>query len=573
MASVAAIRGASIALFLWWTKLAAIYLADRFDLTSSHVQWVFVPIALAASLYVVWQTVNAFWFVGDGSLLDFVANRAVITLLLALAVVASVGNASDLRLDSGLGSIIIAFGLVLGGLSIFVNPSGGSGLAASTLARWRRLPALLALGAFIALSMDLMYMNWGSVSAPMYADRTASLNDLVSPASPILLFVITLFWWGAWNVRRLQLLNLPEGEVGIGMFLVERARAAGVDPELFRQPTLTLGGYLVVPTVAALVALGFGQRYVGTIDGRYFGEFLLLGAAAIATVMLHALAHAMHLGRALESLLKALSRHPGAPMFRVLGKEPVRWRITFRESNRPDLEVLCRHIARLDSALDSWGPPDSQLLPRIRQAKTYLKYLCHSALGRLNSRGTQAVMVCPLDADDWRALNRLTQVLNRILQVSLWSPNRDRLPVSTSLIRSLGEMEYIVLFHASIVVRDLMMRLVSGFTMVLGGTLMLVAAHLLYTFEGRVFWLTFDAAAMVFSATLALRLLLTFERDPILSALWATAAGKISLFGGLTWRMVTYAAISLASLFAVFFPELGGHVLNWVAPARAVLSE
>jgi len=509
----------------------------------------------------------------------FRANRLVITLLLALAVIAAVRSEFFVKLPSGSvlrlssGSAMILCGLVFAALSIFVDPTASGGRATTTLTRWRRLPALLALGAFVAFALDLMKMNWGAVDTLLYADRTASLSDLVSPAAPIILFSVALFWWGVWNVRRLQLLNLPEGEVGIGAFLGDRARAAGIDPQFFREPTLTLGRYILLPTTAALVALWYGRRYVGTIDGQYFGEFLLLGAVAIATVMLHALAHAMHLGGAIVNLLKSIARHPAGAMFAVLGKEPVSWRITYRESTRPDLEPLRSHILRLNSALDEWGSTEDRLLPRLRHPKASLQARCRSALSSLGGGRAGRVIDGPLELTDWRTLNRLTRMLNRVLRLTLWVPDHDRQPASQALVRSLGEMEYIVVFHTSLVLRDLLMRLVSGFTMVIGGILMLIAAHLLYTFEGRVFWLSFDAAAVALSTVFAVKLLLTLERDPILSVLWGTSPGKISLFGGLTWRMVSYGAISFATIFAVLFPELGGQLLNWVAPARAVLSE
>jgi hypothetical protein len=577
MVSLAAIRGATATLLLWWLKLVMIYCADRSGIAAEDLHPAFIAIASVVSILVVWQTINAFWS-DQGSWRVFRANRLVITLLLAMAVVAAVGNEFFLRLSTGSalrwssGSTMIVVGLVFAALSIFVDPTIAGATSTATLTRWRRLPALLAVGAFVALALDLMKMNWGPVDTLLYADRTASLADLVSPAAPILLFSVAMFWWGVWNVRRLQLLNLPEGEVGIGAFLGDRARAAGIDPQFFREPTLTLGRYILLPTTAAVVALWYGRRYVGTIDGQYFGEFLLLGAVGIATVMLHALAHAMHLGGAIVNLLKSIARHPASAVFRVLGKEPVAWRISYRESPRPDLEPLRGHIVRLDAALEMWGAAEDRLLPRLRRPKASLQSRCRSALSSLGGRAGR-VVDSPLELGDWRALNRLTRMLNRVLQLTLWVPDADRRPTSASLMRALGEMEYIVVFYAALVLRDLLMRLVSGFTMVIGGILLLITAHLLYTFEGRVFWLSFDAAAVALSAAFAVRLLLILERDGILSDLWGTSPGKISLFGGLTWRMLSYGVISLATLFAVLFPELGGQLLNWVAPARAVLSE
>jgi hypothetical protein len=47
----------------------------------------------------------------------------------------------------------------------------------------------------------------------MYADRSGSLNSLVSPAPIIVVLCGAAYWWGAWNLRRVQLMRLPEIEV------------------------------------------------------------------------------------------------------------------------------------------------------------------------------------------------------------------------------------------------------------------------------------------------------------------------------------------------------------------------
>jgi hypothetical protein len=570
MASMAAVRGATLALILWWLKLAMIYAADHLGFNLFCCECTFVAIAGAVSLFVVWQTINAFWLIGSGSgtWRVFCMNRLVISLVLAITLVTSVGDSERLSVFA-----VDLLGVIFCGVLMILDSSDAASPTISNLARWRRLPALMALGAFVALALDLMCRNWDPVDALLYVDRTASVRQFVSPAAPILLFSIALFWWGVWNVRRLQILRLPEGEVGIGAFLADRARAAGIDSQVFRQPTLTLGWYIVLPSAAAAVALLFGYRYVGTIDGRFFGEFMLLGAVAIATTMLHALAHAVHLTKSFVELLKAIARHPANPIFRKIGKEPISWRNTYRESTRSDLETLTLHVARLLAALGGLGPVESQTLGQRPSVKTALEILCRSTLSVLNANGNGRVRDRSLALDDWQELDSLSVISNAALQITLWSPTFDRKSMPAALTATLDEMEYIVVFHTALVLRHLMMRLVSGFTMVIGGLLLLVAAHLLYSFEGRVFWLSFDAFTIGISAAIAVWLLLSMERESVLSALRGTTLGKVSLFGGLTWRMATYGAISAATLFALVFPELGGHIWDWVTPARAVLSE
>ncbi len=129
------------------------------------------------------------------------------------------------------------------------------------------------------------------------------------------------------------------------------------------------------------------------------------------------------------------------------------------------------------------------------------------------------------------------------LRQTKWPTSSPFGAMSAQARKTLDEMEIVVFFHGAIVMRDLLTRLVSGFTAALGGMIALLVAHLLYTFQGRVFWLTLDFAGVALIAGTAVTVLQRLERNPVLSALWETAPGRISLFGKLTWRMAIYVAI------------------------------
>jgi hypothetical protein len=152
-----------------------------------------------------------------------------------------------------------------------------------------------------------------------------------------------------------------------------------------------------------------------------------------------------------------------------------------------------------------------------------------------------------------------------------WRPDFDSALMPESETRVYDDMEYIVFFHAAIVLRDLLTRLISGFTIVFCGLLALVVSHLFYTFQGRAYWLSFDAIVLALATLIAVAFLTFLERDAILSSLWRTKPGRISMFSGLTWRMAAYAGILAATLFTVFFPELGGRLAIWLVPARSLI--
>jgi hypothetical protein len=159
----------------------------------------------------------------------------------------------------------------------------------------------------------------------------------------------------------------------------------------------------------------------------------------------------------------------------------------------------------------------------------------------------------------------------RALRITRWRVEFDAAAHTALAQRALADMEHAVSFHAALVLRDVVTRLVSGFTIVFGALLLLLVGHLLYSFQGRVYWLLLDAAAIVITAALGLRIFIALERDTVMSYIWKTDPGKISLFGGLTWRIAAYVAVSLGALFVVLFPELAGRSSSWLVSAAGML--
>ncbi len=176
------------------------------------------------------------------------------------------------------------------------------------------------------------------------------------------------------------------------------------------------------------------------------------------------------------------------------------------------------------------------------------------------------------DVHEWRALDTLVGTFHDLLCRTKWLPAFPAASLSKPCRTALDQMEIVVMFHAAIVLRDLLTRLVTGFSAVAGGLLLLLVGHLLYTFQGRVYWLGLDAIAFALTALFAIRRLVALERDTVLSTLWAAAPGKIPLFGKLTWRVGVYLLLALITLLAAFFPELGGQFIKWVEPARKLVA-
>ena len=61
------------------------------------------------------------------------------------------------------------------------------------------------------------------------------------------------------------------------------------------------------------------------------------------------------------------------------------------------------------------------------------------------------------------------------------------------------------------------------------------------------------------------------EKDPVMSRLWATHAGRIDWSGGVIRQIVLYGAIPILTLFPTRFPEVGRSALRWLEPVRKAL--
>jgi hypothetical protein len=97
---------------------------------------------------------------------------------------------------------------------------------------------------------------------------------------------------------------------------------------------------------------------------------------------------------------------------------------------------------------------------------------------------------------------------------------------------------------------------------------LLLAAHLLYSFAGRATVLEIDWIAVGASGAVAVWILVGMERSVILSHLWGSDPGRISFNSDFVQRLALYGALPVLTLISALFPELGDTIFSWLAPAR-----
>lgn len=424
--------------------------------------------------------------------------------------------------------------------------------------RGRRIVALVGLAAVASMAAFLC-SGRDEVEALLFADRGKLLASMVSPTTFVLLICAAVYWWGIWTERRLDLMLLPETSVGIGELLGEQARRAGTVETIEWASSRRARLWILLPFIVLLL-LWFGYRNSFTLEAQSFNWMLLVASTSVLAMMLHALFDTTYFGNGLLRTLEGLGRRRLGRQFKRLAGASTGWRPSFRDVHLMDLAPFSERLDRIHANLASTANPDF-----IR---------ARAKIARLVRRLRIADKVNPsasVSASLWAQVAGTCETLRDTLNNSGWTSTAARKSLPQEERRALADIEFVLLYFNALIVRDLVTKLLSGFSAVIGGLLLLMLAHLLYMFQGRAFWLAVDWAAIAVTTLLAMTTLIRLERDRVLSELWGTTPGKFALFGGISMRLLAYGLITLLTMFAVFFPEVGGGLLEWLQPVQRAL--
>jgi hypothetical protein len=424
--------------------------------------------------------------------------------------------------------------------------------------RGRRIVALVGLAAVASMAAFLC-SGRDEVDALLFADRGKLLGSMVSPTTFVLFVCAAVYWWGIWTERRLDLMLLPETSVGIGELLGEQARRAGTVETIAWASSRRARLWIMLPLIVLLL-LWFGYRNSFTLESQSFNWMLLVASTSVLAMMLHALFDTTYFGNGLLRTLEGLGRRRLGRQFKRLAGASTGWRPSFRDVHLMDLAPFSERLDRIHANLASTANPD---FIRVR-----------GKVARLLRRLRIADKVNPsasVSASLWAQVAGTCETLRDVMNNSGWTSAAARKSLPQEERRALADIEFVLLYFNALIVRDLVTKLLSGFSAVIGGLLLLMLAHLLYMFQGRAFWLAVDWAAIAVTTLLAMATLIRLERDRVLSELWGTTPGKFALFGGISLRLIAYGLITLLTMFAVFFPEVGGGLLEWLQPVQRAL--
>ena len=394
---------------------------------------------------------------------------------------------------------------------------------------------VLVVGAGFVLAM-LVYLRRdppGSQANLLFASsRAFDLPNLLSPAPMLAVFPAMIVAWMVWSLRTLyyQRISPTRARPLLHAIASRDTRDRRLEQALSATLGTTMqpaGVFLLIPAAVLVLVWMLLEPRVASIEGATFGRVVLLGTTLGALAASLELGQAAWLGRRVTRLLERVRIHPIGPDVEAMGTEALDWRPALRPAQSPH-RLLLRALRAAGEAPSS----DAAAVAQQDRVPVLRTHAWHLAVQR---------------AGEW--------LRDGAAPPGSLTPEQRRL---TGLVISL-------------LLQSLVTRVVRGFGIAVLLSVMLLAGHLLTPFSGRSLALLLDIGLIVLAAALAIRALLSLERDHVLSKLWHGTPGSLNLNSGLVWRAVVYAGLPLLTIISMRFPEVGGQLVTVVEPLRHLL--
>ena len=478
----------------------------------------------------------------------------------------------------------------------------------------------------LATSLTIVYFLWTDpvwnrpTTALLFLERTLNVSNFVSPAPLLLAFGTIGYAWGYWSLHGLRDHALSLGDdapilklLAGGDLHLQRQLAAGLNSGI-----PPMGGFAILPYLGLGIAVAAGVDRTQALEGERFRVLMLTGSAFGVFVIAVILGQSAWLGRRLKAALERLRVHPLSEAMSDVAKEPLDWGLSLEPNYATARLVLTARMRKLTETLKllANGFCDGTERPKLKASAA--SRTCDDTLVAAPMPRSQEQLAC-LEAvadalgvraadlawvQNWESMigrrpkpgesghdqrrralqgdgaalvrtrlwHTATHVVNHLipgLDRGYWTPPAPPHPTNVTLWYKRGER--VVGLYVALLIRDVLSRVTSGLTVALLLGMVLFLGHLFYTFPGRPFWLLFDLGVLTITGIVGASLLLSFDRDSILSRLWSTEPGKISWSSGFVYRAASYIALPLLTLFALRFPEVGGRLLGWIEPVRQIL--
>jgi hypothetical protein len=430
-------------------------------------------------------------------------------------------------------------------------------------------------GAAYAIAQARWYTPGRWASATAYFHRATHPSNGVSPLVPIEFLLIAIYLWTFAHLWRLT--RVPPAQLDEALQLFD-----GLQPHTprYADARVKLSAFLVHPAhnlrlelagvmlfvVVSTTAVTLGTRVVSPEPAAFTWSFngwwvcvqvlLCLGLAETLTFWLR-----------LRAVIRAVADSPLLGAFERLSPALLHDRLAPRQPQAADLSQAARAGRQLGLQL--------QALARDAAADSLL------ACTPPTPADIAACRLWP-DTESWQSIARATrETLAAVAAFWAAKPRANTLATIDVDVRVDGitddiqrwylRAEEFVAMQVVFIVRELIARLATVFFYIIAAVLLLVAAQQSFPFEphqqllGTAWIYVLVAVALVFGVYVQM------ERDPLLSAISSTPAGRIRWDATIWSKVFLYGVIPLASIFAAQFPQIGTTLLDWLSPVQKAL--
>jgi hypothetical protein len=356
-------------------------------------------------------------------------------------------------------------------------------------------------------------------------------------------------------------------------------------PALHLRPEIAIAATMIAITVAAVVTL----NPLSAPEPDAFSGAFKAGWILVQVLLCLALAEALTFWIWMRKTIAPLTRTPLLHAFARLSPSLLRDRLSPRAPTAADLYRSARFGQQLGHKLAEMI--GGQRGPVARHTMEEAFAMQAAQLGQL----ARALEGCrPPTAEDmgahrlwtatqsWRtirsaahlgaeAVARFWGLRVRASLLSETEFDAEVTPIDDDVQRWFLRAEEFVAMQGVLVVRELLARLANVFFYVIVGVLLMVAAQGSFPFQPRQHLLATAWAYVVISVVLIFTVFVQMERDPLVSAMASTDAGKVRWDATVWSKVILYGVIPLATIFAAQFPHIGGTILDWLSPVQRAL--
>jgi hypothetical protein len=408
----------------------------------------------------------------------------------------------------------------------------------------------------------------------LFFDRSAHFASGASPLYAMTLVLTPIYLWGLVQAA------------GLGRPPI--ARLAGTVRSLGRgepKPWLTkfnatiehpleqIPLWYVVPVMMTLVITGLflWAKHVVSIESWAFTEAFLFAWLVVQLLFSISLIEAVYVWGLLRDLLRVLAAHPMARAYCDVTEQMLGDRLSPR---RPTVMTLGHLVIERQELLKLPALPSNtadgaagDARRRVEEAIDDLRTGPSADFdfdGDVSARRwgwtkTKTFAACTASAD----------VIKSVLEVTMW---RDRIPGDDpALLAWCRRAEVFLGMFVALFFRETLSRLASTLCLMVAAVVLLVIAQVSFTFHPRQILLGLTWIYGVVTVGTAMSIFVAIEKDPVMSGLASTRAGKVEWDRSFWGKVLVYAALPIVTLFAAQFPQLGDMVVQWIGPVQQTL--